>query len=142
MIRVIDLDQDSWREFGREAEFVVANYLRLKGWSILLSPYSRGPADLIASKGSVSWCIQVKASTRAARITSQELNKLKELSSRLNASPVLASLQPYQINDSSNTLDPADRRIVRGSNGEMVGVSLGQYMLFLYSVDTWKPIEP
>ena len=136
------MSQYSWREFGREAEFVVANYLRLKGWSMLLSPCSRGAADLIASKQDIRWCIQVKASTKAVRITSQELKKLKELSSKLNASPVLASLQPYQTNDSSNTLDAADRRIVRGSNGEMVGISLGQYMLFLYSIDTWKPIEP
>ena len=142
MRRVVGLSQYSWREFGREAEFVVANYFRLKGWYILVSPCSRGAADLIAGKGSISWCIQVKASTRAARITSQEPNNLKELSSRLNASPVLALLQPYCVNYSNNTLDPADRRIVRDSSGEMVGVSLGQYMLFLYSVDTWKPIEP
>ena len=132
----------SWREFGREAEFVVANYLRLRGWKILLSPCSRGPADIIASKGIINWRIQVKASTKAARITSRELNKLKKLSNRLSASPVLASLQPYEISGSSVTLDPADRRTVRDSNGDMVGVSLGQYMLSLYSVDTWKPVEP
>lgn len=27
----------SWREFGREAEFVVASYLRSKGWSIMFN---------------------------------------------------------------------------------------------------------
>ena len=133
--------QYSWREFGREAEFVVASYLRLKGWSILLSPCSRGPADLIARKGTTNWCIQVKASTKAARISSRELNNLKNFSNKLSASPVLASLQPYEIGGST-TLDPADRRMVRDSNGDMVGVSLGQYMLSLYSVDTWKPVEP
>ena len=49
----------SWSKFGREAEFVVAIYLRSCGWDVQLSRGSRGPADLIATQGSTKWLIVV-----------------------------------------------------------------------------------
>ena len=47
----------SWREFGREAEFVIASYLKLKGWKIKFSPSSRGAADVVATKDGRKWCV-------------------------------------------------------------------------------------
>ena len=71
----------SWREFGREAEFVVASYLRSKGWSIVFSKSSRGPADIVARKDESIWCIQVKASMKSPHIRSDEIDRLKTYAS-------------------------------------------------------------
>ena len=53
----------SFSKFGRDAEFVIANYLKLRGWNVNVSKGSRGPADLIATKELTMWLIQVKSST-------------------------------------------------------------------------------
>jgi Holliday junction resolvase len=112
----------SWREFGREAEFVVASYLRSKGWSIVFSPCSRGPADIVARKDESIWCIQVKASMKSPHIKSEEIERLKKYASSVNGIPVFAAVQPWQ-NDSKK------------------GASLGSYTIFLYSMDEWKLLQ-
>jgi len=43
-------------KFGREAEFVVAVYLKSRGWIVKLSKGSRGPADIKASLGPLQVC--------------------------------------------------------------------------------------
>ncbi|MGH9921501.1 MAG: hypothetical protein ACRD38_01980 [Nitrososphaerales archaeon] len=106
----------SWREFGLEAEFVVASYLRSKGWSIVFSKCSRGPADIVARKDENTWCIQVKASMKSPHIKSEEIRKLMIYASSINGVPVFATVQPWE-------------------NGEQNGASLGSYMIFLYSMD-------
>ena len=40
----------SFSKFGRDAEFVIALYLKLRGWDVKLSKGSRGPADLHSYK--------------------------------------------------------------------------------------------
>lgn len=82
----------SWREFGREAEFVVASYLRLKDWNIKFSPSSRGAADIVANKDGKTLCIQVKASMKSPHIRSEELRRLKTYAYSNNGLPVIASI--------------------------------------------------
>ena len=112
----------SWREFGLETEFVVASYLRSKGWVIVFSKCSRGPADIVARKDENTWCIQVKASMKSPHIKSEEIRKLKKYASSIDGLPVFATVQPWE------------------SNTEQKGDSLGSYMIFLYSVDDWKSL--
>ncbi len=114
----------SWRDFGREAEFVVASYLKSKGWNITFSPSSRGPADIIASKDRNVWCIQVKASMKSPHIKSEEIRRLKQYGLSIRGLPVFATVQPWHSNSTQ-----------RG------GFSVGQYMIFLYSVDDWKSLH-
>ncbi len=113
----------SWREFGLEAEFVVASYLRSKGWSIVFSKCSRGPADIVARKDESIWCIQVKASMKSPHIKSEEIRRLKRYASSMNALPVFAAVQPWENNSQHN------------------GASLGSHMVFLYSIDVWKSLS-
>ncbi len=110
----------SWREFGREAEFVVASYLRSRGWSIVLSKCSKGPADIVVRKDESVWCIQVKASMKSPHIKSEEIKRLKTYASSVNGLPAFATVQPWE------------------NNGEQKGASLGSYVIFLYSVDDWR----
>ncbi len=110
----------SWRDFGREAEFVVASYLKLKGWKIAFSPSSRGAADIVASKDGRTWCIQVKASMKSPHIRSEEITRLKTYATSINGLPVFAAVQPWQ------------------NNNRHEGVSIGSYMIFLHSMDNWK----
>jgi Holliday junction resolvase len=113
------MDVYSWRDFGREAEFVVASYLKLKGWKIKFSPSSRGAADIVASKDSMKWCIQVKASMKSPHIKSEEIRKLKRYASSMDGIPVFASVQPWHDG----------------------GVSIGRYMIFLYSMNDWRSLQ-
>lgn len=111
----------SWRDFGMEAEFLVASYLKLKGWNITISPSSRGAADIVANKDENTWCIQIKASMKSPHIRSEEIGRLKRYASSINGLPVFASVQPWQNN-----------------NNNQEGASIGPYMIFLYSIDDWK----
>jgi Holliday junction resolvase len=112
----------SWREFGREAEYVVASYLKLKGWNIVFSPASRGAADIIARKDTNTWCIQVKASMKSPHIRSDEISRLKAYADAISGTPVFASVQPWESNDKQR-------------------VSIGPYMIFLYSMDDWRTLQ-
>ncbi len=112
----------SWSEFGREAEFIVASYMKLKGWNISLSPSSRGAADIVARKKNRIWCIQVKASLKSPHIKSQEISRLKKYAAAVGGDPVFATLQPW--------------------HSDQYGMSLGSYMIFLYSLDNWTALLP
>lgn len=113
----------SWREFGREAEFVVASYLKSKGWHIVFSPASRGAADLVANKDGNIWCIQVKASLKSPHIRSEEIERLNTYAYSINGLSVVATVQPWQ----------------RDSNQ---GASIGEYAIFLYSLADWRSLDP
>jgi len=110
----------SWHDFGREAEFVVANYLKLRGWKIAFSSSSRGAADMDATKDGSRWCIQVKASTKSPRIRSEEITRLKTYAASVDGLPVFATVQPWQNNNKDE------------------GAAIGSYTIFLYSMDDWK----
>ncbi|MFQ5940584.1 MAG: hypothetical protein ACE5KA_02650 [Nitrososphaerales archaeon] len=114
----------SWRDFGREAEFIVASYLKFKGWNIAFSPSSRGAADIVARKDENAWCIQVKSSMKSPHIRSEEIKRLKTFADSVNGLPVFASVQPWQ------------------NNAVQEGLSIGRYMIFLYSLDNWQSLQP
>lgn len=116
------MKQYSWREFGHEAEFVVASYLKSRGWSIKLSPSSRGAADIVADKNGSIWCIQVKASTKSPHIKSEEIKRLKMYADANDGIPVFTSVQPWRDDDAK-------------------GASLGEYMIFLYCTDDWSVLR-
>src|SRR6476619_2747275 len=85
--------------FGRDAEMIIAFNMMSLGWYVKLSKGSRGPVDLFATKWSKLWYIQIKASSRAPRIKSREINKLIDFASADGANPVIATSQPIVDRD-------------------------------------------
>jgi Holliday junction resolvase len=121
----------SWSKFGREAEFLVAIYLKSCGWDVQLSRGSRGPADLIATQGSNKWLIQVKSSSNIPRLKGQELKQLRKMAKSVDGHPVIATVQhktPSSIKE---------RIITDRSNTEST-----TYGIFIYSLVDWKIIYP
>jgi Holliday junction resolvase len=84
--------------FGREAEYIVALYLRLIGWQVRLSKNSIGPADIVAelnsNKKQRKWLIQVKSSRRIPRIKGHEILRLIAAASIAEGEPIIATLHP------------------------------------------------
>jgi hypothetical protein len=109
----------SWSKFGREAEYVVALYLKSIGWDVRLSPASRGPADIVASCESSKWFIQVKASSGIPRLKGYEVKRLMELAKNNGGLPVVSTFQPFSG-----------------------GFSTGNYSILFYVLDSWQAIEP
>jgi Holliday junction resolvase len=111
----------SWSKFGREAEYIVALYLRSEGWSVSLSPASRGPADIVAARnGEQQWFIQVKASSGVPRLKGHEVKRLRELAESRGGLAVISTLQPF--------------------NGG--GFSIGSYAIMFYELASWKKLDP
>ena len=111
----------SWSSFGREAEYVVALYLKAVGWDdVRLSPGSRGPADVIASCPNARWYIQVKASAGIPRIKAREVRRLIELAGRNNGSAVVSTLQP---------ISPS-------------AFSTGNFGVNFYRLESWEMLDP
>lgn len=126
----------SWSKFGREAEFIIAIYLKLRGWSIQLSKGSRGPADIIATRNSTVWLIQVKSSNTVPKLKGYELKRLKEMADIFGGLAVIAILRPAfggNPNKDSMSLE-ADERLYE--------INLGRYSIFFYSLENWKAITP
>jgi Holliday junction resolvase len=109
----------SWSRFGREAEYVVALYLKSLGWNVALSRGSRGPADIIATCGNAYWFIQVKSSASVPRIRGYEIKKLKEIATCKGGLPVVSTLQPFHS-----------------------GFSTGNYSILFYMLDNWQALDP
>jgi Holliday junction resolvase len=126
----------SWSKFGREAEFIIAIYLKLKGWNIQLSKGSRGPADLVARRNSTVWLIQVKSSTTLPKLKGYEVKRLKEMANISGGLAVIAILRPgYRENPNKSSLSlKGDERTCE--------INLGRYSIFFYSLDSWKAITP
>jgi len=109
----------SWSKFGREAEYIVALYLKSIGWDVRLSPASRGPADIVANCDSSKWFIQVKASSGIPRLKGYEVKRLMELAKSKGGLPVVSTFQPF-----------------------CGGFSTGNYSILFYVLDSWQAIEP
>ena len=109
----------SWSKFGREAEYVVALYLKTIGWNIRLSPASRGPADIVATNHIEKWFIQVKASSGIPRLKGFEVKRLIEIARRNDGQPVVSTFQPL----------PG-------------GFSTGNYSILFYLLDSWQALDP
>jgi hypothetical protein len=109
----------SWSTFGREAEYVVALYLKSIGWNVALSPASRGPADIVAACDNSKWFIQVKASAGIPRLRGYEVKRLRELAEKNSGLPVVSTFQPF----------PG-------------GFSTGNYSILFYALDSWNALDP
>lgn len=109
----------SWSKFGREAEYVVALYLKSIGWDVALSPASRGPADIVAACNNSKWFIQVKASAGIPRLRGYEVKRLRELAEKNGGLPVVSTFQPF----------PG-------------GFSTGNYSILFYALDSWNALDP
>jgi hypothetical protein len=109
----------SWSRFGREAEYLIALYLKSSGWNVALSRGSRGPADIIATCGNAQWFIQVKSSAGIPRLRGYEIKRLKEMAASKGGLPVISTLQP-----------------LRG------GFNTGNYSILFYMLDTWQALDP
>ena len=111
----------SWTKFGREAEYVVALYLKSAGWDVSLSKGSRGPADVVATIDDVQkWFIQVKSSSGIPRLKGYEVKRLVHLASSKGGVPVVSMLQPFGAG----------------------GFSIGNYSILFYELDGWRPLDP
>jgi Holliday junction resolvase len=132
-----------WSRFGREGEFVVTIYLRSKGWGIQLSKGSRGPADIIATKMSTKWLIQVKSSTKIPRLKGYEVKRLVELSRVVSGSAVIATLQPTETARSILTsVEEKDNIDFFTEPKKGIPINLGNYVILFYSLPDWTILTP
>ena len=130
---LLQISSYSWGQFGREAEFVITIYLKLQGWKIeQLSKGSKGPADIIASKDTTRWFIQVKSSTGLPRLKGYEVKRLRELAEISRGLPVIAILCPIRLYNTTSSEE----------NKELDFVNLGNYAIYFYSLHDWKRILP
>ena len=122
----------SWSKFGRESEFVITIYLKLKGWNIQLSKGSRGPADIIATRDSTRWFIQVKSSTMLPRLKGYEVKRLKEMAENHDGLAIIAILRLIQSTEANGALEKVNKK--------QDIINLGNYALFFYSLHNWERI--
>ena len=80
--------------YGAAMESKVAEHLRRKGWSVVMSPGSRGPYDLKAIMRGRLWLVQVKSTHRPVtfveKLGSAERLLLIEAADVKSGIPVLA----------------------------------------------------
>jgi len=130
----------SWSKFGREAEFIVVLYLKLKGWDIQLSKGSRGPADIIATRDFKKWLIQVKSSTLIPRLKGSEVKRLRKMAQRDRGHAVIATLQPIQtamgmsMTEEQKTFGPYTK--------DTAILQFGNYVMSFYSLINWEVLRP
>lgn len=130
--------------FGRDAELIIALKMMSLGWKVKLSKGSREPVDLFASKESDLWYIQVKASSRAPRIKSGEIDKLTDCASADGANPVVATLQPLLDSANNGTLSVSKfLKQDRNQKHDICEVDPFQrFSLFFYQLPSWRQIVP
>ncbi len=111
----------SWSHFGREAEYIVALYLKSIGWTdVRMSPGSRGPADVTAICQKATWFIQVKASSGVPRLRSREIGRLLKMAGESSGSAIVATFQPLGTG----------------------AYSTGNFDINFYEIDSWKALDP
>jgi len=130
--------------FGRDAEWIIALNMMSLGWNVKLSKGSRGPVDLFASKVSELWYIQIKASSRAPRIKSGEIDKLIDFASADGANPVVATLQPLLDRDNNRTLFVSKFLIQEQNQKHDIyeADAFQRFALFFYQLPSWIQIVP
>lgn len=107
---------------------MAALYLKSAGWDIRLSPGSRRPADIIASRKPDLWLIQVKASAGGIpRLKGYEVKGLMEMAARTGGLPVVATLRPHNLESP---------KALAG------GFDTGSYSVMFYQLDGWEVLDP
>jgi Holliday junction resolvase len=130
----------SWSKFGREAEFVVVLYLKLKGWNIKLFKGSRGPADIIATRDFKKWLIQVKSSSLIPRLKGSEVKRLWKMAQRDRGHAVIATLCP--IETAIGTPMTKEQNILGLYTKDTAILQFGNYAMSFYSLKDWKRLRP
>jgi Holliday junction resolvase len=130
--------------FGRDAEWIIALNMMSLGWYVKLSKGSRGPVDIFASKVSDLWYIQIKASSRAPRIKSREIDKLIDYASADGANPIVATLQPLLHRDNNSTLFVSKYLIQEQNQKHDIyqADTFQRFALFFYQLPSWSQIVP
>lgn len=130
--------------FGRDAEWIIALNMMSLGWNVKLSKGSWGPVDIFASKVSELWYIQIKASSRAPRIKSGEIDKLIDYASADGANPIVATLQPLLHRDNNSTLFVSKYLIQEQNQKHDIyqADTFQRFALFFYQLPSWSQIVP
>ena len=102
----------------------------------------RGPVNLYASKDSELWYIQIKASSRAPRIKSREIDKLIDFASADDANPVIATLQPLLDRDNNRTLFVSKTQEKNQKYDICEADTFQRFVLFFYQLPCWSRILP
>jgi Holliday junction resolvase len=128
--------------FGREAEYIVALYLRLIGWQVRLSKNSRGPADIVAvlesNKKQRKWLIQVKSSRRIPRIKGHEILRLIAAASIAKGDPIVATLHPMIGNDTGQLVNHPKN----SNHDSKLASGEGRFAVTFFYLPSWNIIRP
>ena len=106
--------QNDYYVKGRANEEALGRLLEAKGFRVYVSPGSQGPVDLIATRPSLKWGIQVKTTSNPKySISEKDVNKIYEYCHKIGAVPFLAivtkdldkllSVSTYSINEHNPT---------------------------------------
>ena len=129
--------------FGREAEYIVALYLKLIGWRVRLSKNSRGPADIVAvldsNKKQRKWLIQVKSSRKIPRIKGHEIHRLIAAASIARGDPIVATLHPMIRNDTSRLINLSSKNVTHYSE---FASSDRRFAVTFFYLPYWSMIRP
>lgn len=128
--------------FGREAEYIVALYLRFVGWQVRLSKNSRGPADIIAVFNSKNnqkkWLIQVKSSRKIPRIKGYEIVRLTAAASIAGGDPIVATLHPMIVNESKELTNFSEDI----DHDSSLAISNRRFAITFFYLPYWSIIRP
>ena len=143
----LGMEFDNFYHLGRHAEIQVAEILRSFGWNTVLSPGSRGPADIHATKEDQTWCIQVKyRSDGLVTLEKFEESMLLRYSKKYSCTPILAAVTRYPgglLLNASNFRDPKNTNVIRDKQGNIFGIEIDKFTaLFLFNLITCKKIHP
>ena len=106
--------QNDYYVKGRANEEALGRLLEAKGFRVYVSPGSQGPVDLIATRPSLKWGIQVKTTSNPKySISEKDVNKIYEYCHKIGAVSFLAivtkdldkllSVSTYSINEHNPT---------------------------------------
>jgi len=128
--------------FGREAEYIVALYLRFVGWQVRLSKNSRGPADIIAVFNSKNnqkkWLIQVKSSRKIPRIKGYEIVRLTAAATIAGGDPIVATLHPMIVNESKELTNFSEDI----DHASSLAISNRRFAITFFYLPYWSIIRP
>ena len=141
------MEFDNFYHLGRHTEIQVGKILQSFGWKTVLSPGSRGPADIHAEKGDQKWCVQVKyRSGGVMQLSKTEESRFLEHSLECGCKPVLATVTRYPgglLLNASNFRDSVNPIIVRDKQGNFFGIEVDRFfVLFLFNLFNDKKIDP
>lgn len=128
--------------FGREAEYIVALYLRMIGWRVRLSKNSLGPADIVAmldsKKKRKKWLVQVKSSRIIPRIKGYEIIRLIAAASVAGGDPIVATLGPVVGNNTGRLINLS--RNIDHRAGLMLNDN--PFAITFFCLPDWRIIRP